>query len=184
MLYPTCIYSLETPNEPKDKIFSLPDSWSWCYVSFYKFCLASWSANSINSISIATIICILYIGALSNRRDFFYASTDVAIWSLSETGLAIIASACAILRPLLTRSGFLGSLQTVLCAAYPNRYSNFKNQRYKELVQRSDSAKQMGITTMIGKQSESIEEPGSPLLLATGIRKTVVISMYADTRGL
>jgi len=40
----------------------------------------------------------------------------------------------------------------------------------------------MGITTLIGNQSESIEESGSPSLSATGIRKTVVVLMHVDTR--
>ena len=128
------------------------------------------------------MIRIPYIRALSNGRDFLYASTDVAIWSLCETGLAIIASACTTLRPLLTRSGFLGSSQTAPRAAYPNRYGNFKSQRYEELGRRRDSGKQMGITTLIGNQSESIEESSSPSLSATGIRKTVVVSMHVDTR--
>jgi hypothetical protein len=50
-------------------------------------------------------------------------------------------------------------------------------------VRRSDSGKQMGIKTMIGNQSEPIEESGSPSLSATRIRKTVVVSMHVDTRG-
>jgi hypothetical protein len=74
-------------------------------------------------------------------------------------------------------------LQTVLYIAYLNRYSNFKNQRYKDLGQRSDSGKQIGITTIIGNQSESIKESGLPSLLATGIRKKVVVSIYIDTRN-
>jgi hypothetical protein len=107
---------------------------------------------------------------------------DVAIWSLYEMGLAIIASTCTTLRPLLTHSNLLGSSQTALCAAYPNRYGNFKSQRYEELGRRSNSGKQMGITTLIGNQSESIEESSPASVSATGIRKTVVVSMHADTR--
>jgi hypothetical protein len=47
LLHPTCMHGLETPNEPKDKVLSLLDSWSWRYVSFYEFCLASWLANPL-----------------------------------------------------------------------------------------------------------------------------------------
>ena len=42
---------------------------------------------------------------MRNEADFLYATTDVAIWSCSETGLAITAACCATLRPLF-RSWF------------------------------------------------------------------------------
>ena len=50
--------------------------------------------------SIATIIRIPYVHTLGNESDFLYATTDVAIWSCSETGLAITAACGAVLRPL------------------------------------------------------------------------------------
>jgi hypothetical protein len=50
--------------------------------------------------SIATIIRIPYVHTLGDEQDFLYATTDVAIWSCSETGLAITAACGAILRPL------------------------------------------------------------------------------------
>jgi hypothetical protein len=61
LLYPTYIYNLETPNKPKDKVLSLPDSWSWYYISFYKFCLASWSANllTVYLLQLLFVFCIL-----------------------------------------------------------------------------------------------------------------------------
>lgn len=43
-----------------------------------------------------------------NQEDFLWATTNVAIWSCSETGLAITAAGCATLRPLL-RSWFASS---------------------------------------------------------------------------
>ena len=58
--------------------------------------------------SAATIARIPYIHNLSNQDDFLYATTDVAIWSCSETGLAITAASCATLRPLF-RSWFNSS---------------------------------------------------------------------------
>lgn len=65
------------------------------------------------SASIATIIRIPYVHTLSNQEDFLYATTDVAIWSCSETGLGITAACCAVLRPLfreaLASSRFLSS---------------------------------------------------------------------------
>lgn len=49
-----------------------------------------------------------YIHNLRNQEDFLYATTDVAIWSCCETGLAITAASCATLRPLF-RSWFVKS---------------------------------------------------------------------------
>ena len=48
----------------------------------------------------ATIARFPYIEGMSNSEDFLYATTDVAIWSSAETGLAITAAGCATLRPL------------------------------------------------------------------------------------
>lgn len=55
---------------------------------------------TIGRASIATIIRIPYVHTLGNEQDFLYATTDVAIWSCSETGLAITAACGAVLRPL------------------------------------------------------------------------------------
>jgi hypothetical protein len=54
----------------------------------------------MRSASIATVIRIPYVHTLGNETDFLYATTDVAIWSCSETGLAITAACGAVLRPL------------------------------------------------------------------------------------
>lgn len=40
---------------------------------------------------------------MTNQADFLYATTDVAIWSCSETGLGITAASCATLRPLFRK---------------------------------------------------------------------------------
>jgi hypothetical protein len=53
-----------------------------------------------HSASVATIVRIPYIQALGNESDFLYATSDIAIWSCSETGLGITAACCAVLRPL------------------------------------------------------------------------------------
>ena len=50
--------------------------------------------------STATIIRIPYLVSLSNKADFLYATTDVAIWTCCETGLAIVATSAATLRPM------------------------------------------------------------------------------------
>lgn len=66
-----------------------------------------------SSASIATIIRIPYVHTLGDVDDFLYATTDIAIWSCSETGLSITAACCAVLRPLfrevLSSSRFLSS---------------------------------------------------------------------------
>lgn len=51
--------------------------------------------------SAATIIRFPYVSNFSNVNDFLYATTDVAIWSCCETGLAISASSAATLKPLV-----------------------------------------------------------------------------------
>lgn len=55
------------------------------------------------SASTATIVRIRYLYTLANVKDFLYTTTDVAIWSTIETGLAIIIAAMATLRPLLRK---------------------------------------------------------------------------------
>lgn len=48
----------------------------------------------------ATIARIPYIHNLMDKHDFLYSTTDVAIWSCCETGLSIVASSVATLKPL------------------------------------------------------------------------------------
>lgn len=38
---------------------------------------------------------------MSDKADFLYATTDIALWSGTETALGITAACCATLRPLL-----------------------------------------------------------------------------------
>lgn len=49
---------------------------------------------------------------MNNEADFLYATTDVAIWSCTETGLSIVASSAATLKPLfvnfMARNKFFG----------------------------------------------------------------------------
>ena len=56
-----------------------------------------------HSASTATIVRIPYLVSLSNKADFLYATTNVAIWSACETGLAITAASAATLRPLFQK---------------------------------------------------------------------------------
>jgi hypothetical protein len=52
------------------------------------------------SASTFTIVRIPYLHNLEASSDFLYAATDVSIWSVAETGLAILACAATTLRPL------------------------------------------------------------------------------------
>lgn len=67
----------------------------------------------LDSASTATIIRIPYLTSLSNKSDFLYATTDVAIWSCCESGLAITAASAATLRPIfhnfISRSKLFGN---------------------------------------------------------------------------
>jgi hypothetical protein len=56
--------------------------------------LTTYSASTI------TIVRIPYLHNLEASPDFLYAATDVSIWSVAETGLAILACAATTLRPL------------------------------------------------------------------------------------
>jgi hypothetical protein len=52
------------------------------------------------SASTFTIVRIPYLHRLERSSDFLYAAVDVSIWSVTETGLAILACASTTLRPL------------------------------------------------------------------------------------
>lgn len=52
------------------------------------------------SASVATIVRIPYISGLRHKDDLLFYSADVAIWSCCETGLSIVASCAATLKPL------------------------------------------------------------------------------------
>lgn len=43
------------------------------------------------------------MNTLENKAEFLYATTDVALWSCTETALGITAACCATLRPLLRK---------------------------------------------------------------------------------
>jgi hypothetical protein len=83
--------------------------------------------------SIATIIRIPYVHTLGNETDFLYATTDVAIWSCSETGLAITAACGAVLRPLfreiLSSSRLTGSRAMSRGKNYSDTYGSSTEKR-------------------------------------------------------
>jgi hypothetical protein len=97
--------------------------------------------------SIATIIRIPYIHTLGDEQDFLYATTDVAIWSCSETGLAITAACGAVLRPLfrklLASSRHIGS-------GTMSRGKNYSGTFGSEVEKRAPAARNSRRRTSIG----------------------------------
>lgn len=83
------------------------------------------------SASSATIVRIPYIWQLTQPGDFMYEFTDLAIWSTTEIGLGIVASAVATLRPLV-RLVFGGSSSSSLSSprhSYPSRSFHYSWRR-------------------------------------------------------
>ncbi|KAI4869507.1 hypothetical protein F4820DRAFT_463435 [Hypoxylon rubiginosum] len=81
--------------------------------------------------SSATIVRIPYIWQLTQPGDFMYEFTDLAIWSTTEIGLGIVASAVATLRPLV-RLVFGGSSSSSLSSprhSYPSRSFHYSWRR-------------------------------------------------------
>lgn len=112
--------------------------------------------------STATIVRIPYIKGLKDTADFLWATTDVAIWSTSETGIGIMASAIATLRPLfrhvLGRNNFLGAASSGGTKKWgsktdPSAQGYFKSTSQSDNVElglRSDVGNgRSGITTTI-----------------------------------
>lgn len=98
--------------------------------------------------------------------DFLYATTDVAIWSTSETGIGIAASCFATLRPLFrtffARSKLMGGTSSQ-GGSSPWPASNGLRQGYirsgsntrpEDFALRSDIKKDAGITTVIGSDGD------------------------------
>ncbi|XMA16452.1 hypothetical protein WAI453_009243 [Rhynchosporium graminicola] len=113
--------------------------------------------------STATIFRIPYVKGLANEADFLYATTDVAIWSIVETGIGIFASACATLRPLFRdffqRNRLMGGSSTQGVGAWPasgaHKYMRSKsNGAGEEFGLRSDIGMHNGVTTTIESHNE------------------------------
>lgn len=94
------------------------------------------------------------MNSLTDKDDFLYSTSDVAIWSTVETGLAITAAGVATLRPLL-RTFFGGGSSA---PEYDNNNNNSTRRWHRtgsahhvepgfDLQHRSQ--KGMGVTTVI-----------------------------------
>ncbi|KAH8794944.1 hypothetical protein BGZ57DRAFT_329909 [Hyaloscypha finlandica] len=122
--------------------------------------------------STATIIRIPYVKDLSNQEDFLYATTDVALWSTSETGIGIAASSIATLRPLfrtfLSRSKLLGGSSSQgasnpwPASGNPGYVRSRSKSDAEEFGLRSDIGKNRGVTTLVetGLDGERGERKG------------------------
>lgn len=106
--------------------------------------------------STATIIRIPYIHYAADTKDFLYASTDIAVWSIAETAIGITASSLATLRPLFRR--FLtGSRRSGTSLSKPTGgpgragyiRSASQNNDLEEFDLRSNIGGNSGITTVI-----------------------------------
>jgi len=109
--------------------------------------------------SIATIIRIPYVHTLGDEQDFLYATTDVAIWSCSETGLAITAACGAVLRPLFRE--VLASSRHVSSRAI-SRGKNYSNTFNSGLDKRTPAVRNNSRCTSLG-YGTSDEVPLQPL---------------------
>jgi hypothetical protein len=109
--------------------------------------------------SIATIIRIPYVHTLGDEQDFLYATTDVAIWSCSETGLAITAACGAVLRPLFREA--LASSRHVSSRAISSG-KNFSNTFNSSIENRTSAVKNNARFTSLGDGAGD-EVPLQPL---------------------
>jgi hypothetical protein len=109
--------------------------------------------------SIATIIRIPYVHTLGDEQDFLYATTDVAIWSCSETGLAITAACGAVLRPLFREA--LASSRHVSSRAISGG-KNYSNTFNSSIENRTSAVKNNARFTSLGDGAGD-EVPLQPL---------------------
>jgi hypothetical protein len=76
--------------------------------------------------SIATLIRIKAIHQISASKDFLFATTDLAVWSSVEVGLAIIAASIATYRPLF-RTFFSNGASANRSFGTPNENNRFRD---------------------------------------------------------
>ncbi|KAG9242572.1 hypothetical protein BJ878DRAFT_388800, partial [Calycina marina] len=108
--------------------------------------------------STATVIRFPYVASLADTTDFLYATVDLAIWSIVETGLGLIACSAATLRPLartlFANTSFLGS-SGARCGTTNHWPSTGGAEGYirsgadDSYGMRSDLGKKRGVTTTV-----------------------------------
>jgi hypothetical protein len=81
--------------------------------------------------NVATIARMPYIHRLKSL-DFLWATTDLAIWSVVEVGISIIAAAATTLRPLFSHTSRFTNSPSVLKNSFnPSRTSVFELNRFE-----------------------------------------------------
>lgn len=113
-----------------------PLVWSWHLVSCeYKHCFLPNRAardgllRNKHSASTATIVRIGYLPYYSIAEDYLYNVSQIAIWSIIESGIGIIAGSMATLRPLLQYIPFLSS--TFNSSSSKSKKTKQRGQSYK-----------------------------------------------------
>ncbi|KAE9363787.1 hypothetical protein N431DRAFT_422815 [Stipitochalara longipes BDJ] len=134
--------------------------------------------------STATIVRIPYVKDLSNQEDFLYATTDVAIWSTSETGIGIAASSFATLRPLfrtfLSRSRLLGGSSSQgasnpwPASGKPGYIRSRSKGGIEEFGLRSDIGKDRGVTTLVQAGADVERGEGKGVMRSISGRREAV----------
>jgi hypothetical protein len=151
---------LEPANEPQNKAFRCSHSRSRSHVSTLGLPPTLQIPDLQHTrASTATIVRIPYVKDLSNQEDFLYATTDVALWSIAETGIGIAASSFATLRPVfrtfLSRSKLLGGSSSQNASnpwpasGHPGYIRSRSKGGLEEFGLRSDIGKNRGVTTVV-----------------------------------
>ncbi|KAL1611915.1 hypothetical protein SLS60_000137 [Paraconiothyrium brasiliense] len=104
-------------------------------------------------------------------RDFLWETTDIAIWSTVEQGLAITAGSLATIRPLfqliLTRLGLTSQRSTMPLTPYGNRSGS---HAFHE--RRPSAAKKLDMYTLSGDaESGTVREGSTDLVIGEGLGK-------------
>ncbi|KAK7967573.1 uncharacterized protein PG986_001850 [Apiospora aurea] len=110
---------------------------------------------------IATIVRFPYLYSLTDVGDFLYSTSDVAIWSTVETGIAITTAGFATLRPLFRTVFGLGS-------SAPGAGTSARQQGYLKTNSQSrmtahgnhtkKGSRKMGVTTVVNYGKEDPEK--------------------------
>lgn len=175
VLHLTCFHGLEPTDKSSVQTLHLRDSRRWRYVSlhssyyhnsyFHSKNLLIFAVNiyvcklyhnlTTYSASAFTIIRIPYLHSLIQSSDFLYDATDLSLWSIAETGLALSACASTALRPLFRKFGsrlfatFKGSSEGRQ-SAWPSAVAGYtRNGRNNYYRYEENMEAQTNITTKI-----------------------------------
>jgi hypothetical protein len=104
-------------------------------------------------------------------RDFLWETTDIAIWSTVEQGLAITAGSLAAVRPLfqlaLTKLGLTSQRSTMPLTPYGNRSGS---HGFRE--RRPSAAKDLDLYTLsVEAESGTVRDSSTDLVITEGLGK-------------